>query len=157
MQLKKFLIRLRKIRVSKKRRPSKHYETHRELARKIIHDRLINFAPLCDVTFNRVAIRNQRRRWGSCTSKGNLNFSYRLVFLPKELCDYVVVHELCHLKELNHGPAFWTEVGKVLPNYPTLIKKLRTLEKTLSHSKAMVPDPNSYFATYLSELNEINK
>lgn len=154
--LKKFLIRLGKIRVPKKRKPNKHYEAHKEVARKIIKDRLSHYAPLCGVSFKRVAIRNQRRRWGSCTSKGNLNFSYRLVFLPKELCDYVIVHELCHLKELNHGPAFWSEVEKVLPNYPTLIKNLRTLEKTLSHRTAMTVDPDSYLAYYAKIPTEIN-
>jgi len=151
MQLKRFLIKLSKIRVQKKRRPNKHYETHKEVARKIITNRLAYFAPLCGVTFKRVAIRNQRRRWGSCTSRGNLNFSYRLIFLPKELCDYVVAHELCHLKELNHGPAFWAEVEKAIPHYLTLVKNLRTLEKTLSHRVAMVPDPDSHLANYLNE------
>lgn len=157
LRIKRFLIKLGKISAPKKRKPNKHYATHKETARKILHERLTHFAPLCGVTFNRVAIRNQKRRWGSCTSRGNLNFSYRLVFLPKELCDYVVVHELCHLKELNHGPAFWIEVEKVVPNYQSLIKSMRSLEKTLSHRKEVVVDPDSHLAAYLSQLGEDNK
>ncbi|HMO78373.1 MAG TPA: M48 family metallopeptidase [Candidatus Paceibacterota bacterium] len=152
MHLKRFLLSLKRKRVTKKRQPNKHYETHKEIARTILKEHLEHFAPLCEVTFKRVAIRNQKRRWGSCTSRGNLNFSYRLVFLPKELCDYVVVHELCHLKQMNHGPAFWAEVAKVLPNYETLIIKLRALEKTLNHRRAITADPHSYWADYSSKL-----
>jgi predicted metal-dependent hydrolase len=62
---------------------------------------------------------------------GNLNFNYRLAFLPQPLCDYVVVHELCHLKEMNHGPQFWAEVEAVLPNYLELVGELRIIEKRL--------------------------
>ena len=107
-----------------------HFDAHREIARLIIHERLEHFAPLCGVVYKRVTIRNQRRRWGSCSSKGNLNFNYRLIFLPTELCDYVIVHELSHLKELNHDTAFWNEVGKILPNYRTLEAELRLVENT---------------------------
>lgn len=157
MRLKKFFVSLRKISTPKKRRPHKHYETHKEVARRIITERLAFFAPLCAVNFNRVAIRNQRQRWGSCSARGNLNFSYRLVFLPKELCDYVVVHELCHLKEMNHGPAFWAEVGKVLPNYSQLIKTLRALEKTFSHRQSMEVSPDSHLADYLNAPGETHQ
>ncbi len=146
MRLRKFLVRLQKRRVRKKAKPDKHYEDHKEIARIIIKERLAFWQPLCEVTFKRVAIRNQRRRWGSCSSKGNLNFSYRLVFLPQELCDYVVVHELCHLKEMNHGPNFWAEVAKVLPQYHENITTLRKLEKILGQSKVIEPDADSYYA-----------
>lgn len=99
------------------------------MARAVIHARLEYFAPICGVTYGRVAIRNQRRRWGSCSSLGNLNFSYRVSFLPAELRDYVIVHELCHLKELNHGPAFWAHVAGVLPDYEKSIAAIRVIEK----------------------------
>jgi predicted metal-dependent hydrolase len=62
--------------------------------------------------YNRVSIKMQISRWGSCSRYGNLNFNYGLINLPQELADYVVVHELCHLKEMNHGPKFWALGGR---------------------------------------------
>ena len=64
-----------------------------------------------------VRVRDQKRRWGSCSAHGALNFNWRLILAPAEVLDYVVVHELCHLKELNHSPRFWEWVGQVLPDY----------------------------------------
>lgn len=124
-----FRLFFRRVRKKPSKVATKHFLKHKEAARAMIHARLAYFAPLCEVKYGRVAIRNQRRRWGSCSSLGNLNFNYRLVFLPSELCDYVVVHELCHLKQMNHGPLFWAEVGKVLPNYLELEAQLKHLEK----------------------------
>jgi len=79
--------------------------------------RLSRFAPLLGVTFGKVTIRAQKTRWGSCSSKGNLNFNYLLMLSPPEVLDYVVVHELCHRKEMNHSPRFWAEVERVMPDY----------------------------------------
>lgn len=117
-------------RVIRKKRVSAHYLQHKKTARRIIIEQLSVYAPLCGVTYNRVAIRNQRRRWGSCSSLGNLNFSYRVAFLPDALRDYVIVHELCHLRELHHGPAFWAAVAAVLPDYESRVQALRKLEKS---------------------------
>ena len=69
------------------------------------------------VTYSRITMRNQRSRWGSCSSNGALSFNWRLVLAPHDVLDYVVVHEVCHLVELNHGPAFWRLVEKRRPSY----------------------------------------
>ncbi len=79
--------------------------------------RVARFAPLAGVSVGRVTIRNQRTKWGSCTSAGNLNFNCLLMLCPPEVRDYIVVHELCHRKQMNHSPAFWAEVARVLPEY----------------------------------------
>ena len=69
------------------------------------------------MTYGRITIRAQRSRWGSCSSKGNLNFNCLLMLTPSEIRDYVVVHELCHRIELNHSAYFWAEVARILPDY----------------------------------------
>ena len=78
----------------------------REKARALVTDRVQYYAPLIGVTYNQIAIRAQHTRWGSCSSKGNLNFNCLLALVPQEVLDYVVVHELCHRKELNHSDRF---------------------------------------------------
>jgi len=74
-----------------------------------------------------VKIRDQSSRWGSCSWKGNLNFSYKLVLLPEHLADYVVVHELCHLREMNHSPRFWALVSQTVPDYRAKRRELKKL------------------------------
>ena len=82
-----------------------------------IPNRVSYFANHIGVTYGKITIRNQKTRWGSCSSKGNLNFNCLLMLMPPEVIDYVVVHELCHRKQMNHSKAFWKEVEKILPNY----------------------------------------
>ena len=79
--------------------------------------RVAQWAPLVGVSVGRVTVRCQRTRWGSCSAKGNLNFNCLLMLCPEAVRDYVVVHELCHRREMNHSPRFWTEVERVLPDY----------------------------------------
>lgn len=103
-------------------------EEIRELAdkaRKYIPERVAYFAERMGVTYGRITIRNQKTRWGSCSSKGNLNFNCLLMLTPVEIIDYVVVHELCHRKEMNHSRAFWNEVEKVLPDYREAVRWLK--------------------------------
>lgn len=83
----------------------------------IIPDRVKYYAPLVGVTYGRITIRNQRSKWGSCSSKGNLNFNCLLMLAPPEVIDSVVVHELCHRKEMNHSERFYAEVLRVFPDY----------------------------------------
>lgn len=92
------------------------YKKYRERARVLVHQRLEHFNTFYGFTYHRVSIRNQKTRWGSCSNKGNLNFSYRIVFLEPEAQDYIIIHELCHLKEFNHSKAFWDLVAQQSPN-----------------------------------------
>ena len=103
-------------------------EELRALARqaaRVIPERVAHFAPKVGVTYGRITIRAQRTRWGSCSSKGNLNFNCLLMLAPPEVLDSVVVHELCHRKEMNHSPRFYAEVYRVFPEYDRWHKWLK--------------------------------
>lgn len=116
------------VRRKKRRRPSKHYTQHKERARALVHQKLAHWNAVYGYTYNRVAIRNTRRNWGSCTSLKNLNFNYKILFLPPHLQDYIIVHELCHLEEFNHQEGFWLLVARTIPEYKACIKELKALE-----------------------------
>ncbi len=88
-----------------------------EQAVKELPPRLRELAKQVGVTYGRVTIRNQKTRWGSCSTKGNLNFNCLLMLCPERVVNYVMVHELCHRKEMNHSPRFWAEVERVIPDY----------------------------------------
>lgn len=98
---------------------------YQQQAAAVFEERAMHFARLIGVEFNRITIREQKTRWGSCSSNRNLNFNWKVVLAPPEVLDYVVVHELCHLKEMNHSPAFWEEVSRVLPDYEKQIHWLK--------------------------------
>ena len=91
--------------------------TMAEAARVEIPKRAAYFAPMIGVRYGRITIRNQRTKWGSCSSKGNLNFNCLLMLLPDEVVDSVVAHELCHRKHMNHSKAFYDDLTRVFPNY----------------------------------------
>ncbi|MBQ9060883.1 MAG: M48 family metallopeptidase [Firmicutes bacterium] len=86
-------------------------------AKEYLPGRVAHYEPLIGVRAGRITIRTQKSRWGSCSAKGNLNFNCLLMLTPPEVIDSVVVHELCHLKEMNHSPRFYDEVLRVYPEY----------------------------------------
>ena len=94
--------------------------------------RAAHWAPKVGVTFEKITIRTQRTRWGSCSGRGNLNFNCLLMLVPIEVRDYVVIHELCHRKHMNHSPAFWAEVAKTCPDYALRRKWLK------EHGRALI-------------------
>jgi len=95
----------------------------------LITDRVRHFNVHYDLPVRKIAIRNQKSRWGSCSKKGNLNFNYKLALMPAEIRDYIIVHEICHLKEFNHGRGFWNLVNETVPTYKEMRKKLREIHK----------------------------
>ena len=103
----------------------RHYLRHNETARAVVHERIMFWNEHYRVPIRKVFIKDTKSRWGSCSERGNLNFNYKLVFLAPELRDYVIVHELCHLKRFDHSPAFWAHVAETIPDYKVRMKRLR--------------------------------
>jgi len=97
-----------------------------KLGRKVIPARTAEWARRVGVTYGRVTVKKQKTLWGSCSAKGNLNFNCLLLRCPEDVMDYVIVHELCHRRELNHSPRFWAEVERILPEYRKPLKWLKT-------------------------------
>jgi predicted metal-dependent hydrolase len=96
-----------------------------EQARELLTERAKYYSSITGFNFSRIAIRDQKTRWGSCSAKGNLNFNWRLVMAPSWVSDYVVVHEICHLKRMDHSKAFWQMVEKYMPHYKEAKKWLK--------------------------------
>jgi predicted metal-dependent hydrolase len=105
----------------------KKYEDHKEQARIFITERLLYYNQFLQLSFEKVFVKRQRRVWGSCSSRRNLNFNYKLLFLEPVLADYVIVHELCHLQEMNHSKKFWDLVASILPDYKERRQKLKKI------------------------------
>ena len=93
----------------------------------LVNKKLLFWNNYYGFVWKNVSIKNTKTRWGSCSKKGNLNFNYRIVFLTEALADYLIVHELCHLKEMNHSAKFWKLVEKTIPEYKVLRRELRDI------------------------------
>lgn len=104
---------------------------YRQLAREKLEERARYFSRQMGVDYKRITIRAAKTRWGSCSAAGNLNFHWKLILMPPEVLDYVVVHELAHRKEMNHSPAFWEQVGRVLPDYKERRRWLKQYGQTV--------------------------
>ncbi len=103
-------------------------EDIRELAERaleVIPAKTAELAKQVGVNYGKITIRNQKTRWGSCSGAGNLNFNCLLMLCPPEVIDYVIIHELCHRKEMNHSKQFWVEVEKSCPDYKIQRKWLK--------------------------------
>jgi len=105
---------------------------YRARAREILEDRVEHFALRMGLTCRSVRITDAKERWGSCNAAGSLNFAWRLVMAPPPVIDYVIVHELAHLVEMNHSRRFWERLGRVLPDYAKRRKWLRENEQRLT-------------------------
>lgn len=101
-------------------------QVYRKQARDRFAERTALFAGIIGVSYGKITIRDQKTRWGSCSRAGNLNYNFRLILAPPEVLDYVVVHELCHRKQMNHSALFWQEVEKILPDYRERRRWLQT-------------------------------
>ncbi len=104
---------------------------YKDKASQIIHERLEELGTFYGSTYRRVSFRDQKTRWGSCSAQGNLNFNWRLAMAPIEIVDYVVAHELCHLRHMNHSKAFWAWVEKAIPDHKEARAWLRKNEAML--------------------------
>jgi hypothetical protein len=98
---------------------------YREAARTQFEGRAAYFQLITGGSYSSITVRDQKTRWGSCSSRGTLSFNYRLIFAPPQVLDYVVVHELCHLTHMNHSRDFWNMVARIMPDYQIHRKWLR--------------------------------
>lgn len=105
---------------------------YRQAAKKYIPKRVRFYADILQVDYGKITIRDQKTRWGSCSSNGNLNFNWRLILAPPKVLDYVVIHELCHRKEMNHSTRFWQYVESIMPDYKEQRKWLKDNGSSLS-------------------------
>lgn len=109
-----------KIRLGKR-----EYLLYKGAAHILVDARLRYFNSHYNFPYNRITIRNQRSRWGSCSTKRNLSFNFRILFLQPEEQDYIIVHEICHLAQMNHSAQFWALVAEQVPNHKEIRSRVR--------------------------------
>lgn len=103
----------------------KEYLEHKDQALIFVKKRVEELNLYYKFSYKKITVKNQKTLWGSCSRKGNLNFNYKIIHLPEKLANYIIVHELCHLQECNHGKLFWSLVSETTPNYLTLKNELK--------------------------------
>lgn len=103
------------------------YLEHKAAALRLAREKVERFNRIYNLPVNRINIKNQRTRWGSCSARGNLSFNYKIALLPERLADYIIIHEICHLKEFNHSARFWSLVAIASPDYLSIKKELRAI------------------------------
>ncbi len=101
------------------------YRMRRKEALSFVRRKVEHWNAMYGFEYGSVSVRDQKTRWGSCSGKGNLSFSWKLIMLPERMADYVIVHELCHLKEFNHSPRFWELVSRAIPDCRHIARELR--------------------------------
>ncbi len=104
-----------------------HYEEHRKKSLEFTKERVIHWNQFYGFDYQKISVKNQKTRWGSCSKKGNLSFNYKIVFLPPAFADYIIVHELCHLKAFNHSQNFWSLVMQTTPQHKEIRKELKQM------------------------------
>ena len=106
---------------------------YKNLAREVLTERTLTYGKTLGLVPKSVKVNDAKTRWGSCSSKGSINFSWRLIMAEGEVIDYVIVHELAHLREMNHSPRFWAVVESILPDYKKRKKKLKEFQKEIAY------------------------
>jgi predicted metal-dependent hydrolase len=103
------------------------YKQYKKQTLKLVEERLAHFNREYQFSWKKISIRNQKSQWGSCSKSGTLSFNYKLALIPPDLADYVIVHELCHVAQMNHGTKFWSLVSKTVPDWRERRRDLRKL------------------------------
>ena len=105
----------------------KDYLINKSRALRLVREKITKLNSVYGFRYNKVTIKNTSSRWGSCSKSGNLNFNYKLIYLPDQLAEYVVAHELCHLQEMNHGVRFWRLVVRTIPDWKIVRRQLKNI------------------------------
>lgn len=113
---------------AKKETERTEYRAQKEIARSYIQEKVSFLNQHYNFSFNRISIKNQKSCWGSCSQKKNINFNYKIIKLPEILRDYIIIHELCHLEEMNHSRKFWELVSRAVPDYKMFKKELKKIK-----------------------------
>jgi hypothetical protein len=104
---------------------AKDFKENKKASYALVSERIAYFNQSLEYPVGKVSIKNQKTRWGSCSGKRNLSFNYKIIFMPENLRDYIIIHELCHLKEMNHSKNFWTLVSQKVSDYKALRKQIK--------------------------------
>jgi predicted metal-dependent hydrolase len=103
------------------------YLKYKDEALVLVNNRIKHFNKIYNHSWNKILIKSQKTRWGSCSRKGNLNFNYKIALLPAKPADYIIIHELCHLSQFNHSEKFWELVALSMPDYKEVRNELKEL------------------------------